>query len=283
MPSAAVDNLLLRNLDRRFSERYEIQHIPRRQRLRHRLDPRPGRSLKSPDRRMFHQLTIQPSAPLALAPVLASHRVTTLRLVHRAVDGLAAEPRAWDLLRWILEAGYRGEKDVLRREGITEAASILDLGCGTGAMAGSFRPESYVGVDTNARYIAHARSTKSGYRFEVTDGRSSSFADGSFDAVLIAGVIHHLDDASARSLLQESRRVLVPGKGVLVMWEDVPTRSRWNWIGRLVGRLDEGDFIRPPVRYLEMACEVFGQGAVRHYPMSSGVCDYVVIVAHNAT
>jgi SAM-dependent methyltransferase len=149
-------------------------------------------------------------------------------------------------------------------------------------MARSFRPESYVGVDPNARYIAHARSTKSGYRFEVTDGRSLPFADGSFDAVLIAGVIHHLDDVSARSLLQESRRVLVPGKGLLVMWEDVPTRSRWNWIGHLVHRLDEGDFISPPERYLEIACEVFGQGAVRHYPMSSGVCDYVVIVAHNA-
>jgi SAM-dependent methyltransferase len=199
------------------------------------------------------------------------------------VDGLAAEPRTWDLLRWILEAGYRGEKDVLRREGITESASILDLGCGTGAMAGSFRSESYVGVDPNARYIAHARSTKCGYRFEVTDGRSLSFADGSFDAVLVAGVIHHLDDVSARSLLEESRRVLVPGKGVLVMWEDVPTRSRWNWIGRLMHRLDEGEFISPPERYLKIAYEVFGEGAVRHYPMSSGVCDYVVIVARNAT
>ena len=221
--------------------------------------------------------------PLPLALMLGSRRVTTLRLVRRGVHALATGPRTFDLLRWILEAGYRGEKDFLRREGIAEAASILDLGCGTGAMASFFRPESYVGVDMNARYISHARTAKSRYRFEVADGRSLSFADGSFDAVLINGVIHHLDDASARSLLQESRRVLVPGRGVQVICEPVPTRSRWNWIGRLVGRLDEGDFIRPPERYLEMACEVFGQGAVRHYPISSGVCDGVVIVAHTAT
>jgi SAM-dependent methyltransferase len=204
--------------------------------------------------------------------------VTTLRLVRQGVHALAAEPRAFDLLRWILEAGYRGERDVLRREGITEAASILDLGCGTGAMAGNFRPEGYVGVDLNPRYVSRARATKSRYRFEVADGRSLPFTDGSFDAVLISGVIHHLDGDSARSVLEESRRVLVPRKGVLVMIEAVPARNRWNWIGRVIRRLDEGDFIRPPEHYIEMARELFGQEAVRHYPMSSGVCDGVVIV-----
>ncbi len=215
--------------------------------------------------------------------MLGSRRVTTLRVLRRGVHALAVEPRTFDLLRWILEAGYRGEKDVLRREGIAEAASVLDLGCGTGTMAGSFRPESYVGVDVNARYIERARATKSRYRFEVADGRSLPFADGSFDAVSITGVIHHLDDASARGLLQEGRRVLVPGSGVLVMSEPVPTRRRWNLIGRLIVRLDEGDFIRPPEQYIEMACEVFGEAAVRHYPTSSGVSDRVVIVAHNAS
>ncbi|WP_158243959.1 class I SAM-dependent methyltransferase [Mycobacterium sp. 4858] len=209
--------------------------------------------------------------------------MTILRVARRGVHALAVEPRTFDLLRWILEAGYRGEKRVLRREGITEAASVLDLGCGTGVMASSFRPESYVGVDLNPRYISRARATKSRYRFEVADGRSLPFADGSFDAVLISGVIHHLDDATVHGFLQEARRVLVPGRGVLLMSEPVPTRHRWNWIGRLVVRLDEGDFIRPSERYLEMACEVFGQGAVRHYATSSGVSDRIVIVAHNAS
>jgi SAM-dependent methyltransferase len=216
-----------------------------------------------------------------VAVLLGSHRVTDLRLVRRVVHALADQPRTWDLLCWILSAGHQGEKEVLQSEGITEAASILDLGCGTGAMAGCFRPESYVGVDPNGGYISRARATKSGYRFEIADGRSLPFADGSFDAVLIGGVIHHLDDASARSVLQESRRVLAPGRGVLVMREAVPTRNRWNWIGRLVVRLDEGDFIRPQEEYLEMAGEVFGQRAIRHYPVSSGVGDAVVIVANN--
>jgi SAM-dependent methyltransferase len=152
------------------------------------------------------------------------------------------------------------------------------LGCGTGANASHFRPEAYVGVDPHPRYISRARAKKSRYRFEVADGRSLPFADGSFEAVLIAGVIHHLDDDSARSVLEESRRVLVPGAGVLLMIEAIPPPNRWNWIGRIVRKLDEGDFILPSEHYIEMAREVFGQGAVRHYPMSTGVCDCVVVV-----
>ncbi len=214
-------------------------------------------------------------------PMLGSYRVTILSFARRGVHALAIEPRTFDALRWILEAGYRNEKDVLRREGIVEAASVLDVGCGTGAMARSFRPESYVGVDMNDRYIERARTTNPGYRFEVGDGRSLPFADGSFDAAVISGVIHHLDDASARSLLQETHRILVPGSGVLVMSEPVPTRKRWNLIGRLVVRLDEGDFIRPPERYLAMVHDIFGESAVRHYPISSGVSDRGVIVARN--
>lgn len=213
---------------------------------------------------------------------LDSHRVTILPLVRRGVHALAVEPRTFDVLRWILEAGFRSEREALRREGITDAASVLDVGCGTGVMASTFRPESYVGVDMNDRYIERARASRTGYRFEVGDGRSLPFADGSFDAALITGVIHHLDDASALSLLQETRRILAPGRGVLVMSEPVPTRKRWNLIGRVVVRLDEGDFIRPSERYIEMACKVFGEGAVRHYPMSSGVSDRLVVVAHNA-
>lgn len=205
-----------------------------------------------------------------------------LTSARRVVHTLAAEPRTFDALRWILTAGYRGVKDVLHEEGITEAASILDIGCGTGAMAGLFRPEGYVGVDTNPDYISRARSKNSRYRFEVVDGRALPFADGSFDAVVILAVIHHLDDIDARSLLQESRRVLAPG-GVLLVSEPVPARSRWNWIGHLVGRLDEGDFIRPEGRYPEMVREVFDQRAVRHFPGSSGVCNGVATVVHNAT
>jgi SAM-dependent methyltransferase len=200
-------------------------------------------------------------------------------LIQRLVDGAAAQPLLFDALRWVLEAGYRGERGVLEREGVLAARRVLDLGCGTGALAGLFAPDRYQGVDPNPRYIARGRSARPGYRFAVMDGRRLELEASSFDAVVIGGVVHHLPDADALEILREARRVLVPA-GRLVMWEDVPTVSRWNLIGGLVHHLDEGDHIRPTEAYLRLVESVFGRA--RHYAMSSGVCDYVVLVAERS-
>lgn len=200
-------------------------------------------------------------------------------LMRRLVDELAERPAVFDFLRWVLEAGYCGEKYVIRREQLSAAVRVLDLGCGTGALARNFCAESYVGVDANPRYIERAVKTKPGYTFAVMDARSLKFPSFSFDAVLISGVIHHLDDDDALAILREAQRVLKLKTGRFVMWEDIPMRRPWNLIGRVVHALDAGKHIRLAERYEDLAHSVFGHHE-RSF-MSSGVCDYVVITARN--
>jgi len=195
----------------------------------------------------------------------------------RMVHALARRPRVFDGLRWLLEAGFVGERQVLHQERCYDADAVLDLGCGTGALAGLFAPACYVGVDTDTSYLLHAAHKHPAHRFVRMDGRSLAFVRGAFDVVIIGGVIHHLDDADAAAFLAEARHVLRLATGRLVLWEDVPTRSPWNVIGRLVQRLDEGDHIRPAERYLDFVHRVFP--VVRSYAMRSGVCDYIVVVA----
>ncbi len=197
-----------------------------------------------------------------------------------AVDQLAAQPVIFDLLRWILEAGFRGEKRVLRSEGVLDSATVLDVGCGTGTLSAMFEPSSYVGVDLNCRYIERARTKHPRHRFLVMDGTDLTLPSGSFDVVIISGVIHHLTDEDSKSVLTEARRVLNPGTGRLIMWEDVPTRRTFNLPGRLVHWLDQGDHIRADAHYIKLVQAVFPH--VRYYPMSSGVCDYIVLIAGEA-
>ena len=197
-------------------------------------------------------------------------------LCEQFVSRLAARPVVFDALRWILEAGYRGERGVLRRERCAESGRVLDIGCGTGTLAGDFAAHRYLGIDPNGDYVAHARWKHPGHRFAVMDGTRLGVASGAFDTVVISGVLHHLDDALAVAILTEARRVLRPG-GRLVAWEDVPTRSALNLVGRLVHSLDEGDRIRPHDAYLDLVRSVFP--SVTAYAMRSGVCDYVVMVA----
>ena len=68
----------------------------------------------------------------------------------------------WTLSRVGVDAAfglYRQRLALLESWGILEARpSVIDLGCGTGQYC-RVTNGAYVGVDMNARYIAHARRT----------------------------------------------------------------------------------------------------------------------------
>ncbi|MFO0980001.1 MAG: class I SAM-dependent methyltransferase [Planctomycetaceae bacterium] len=197
------------------------------------------------------------------------------------VGWLASMPTVFDGLRWILEGGYRGHKSVLKGElRDTLSAStqnrVLDLGCGTGIHAPHFSPGRYQGVDVSASYIQAARRKFAGYQFDLADARTLKFEDGSFQTVLISGVLHHLNDEDATAVLSEAARMLSNG-GVAVIWEDIPCRSAWNIVGSLIHRLDQGKWIRTPSRYRELLAPWFHLESERSF--RSGVMDYVVFRA----
>ncbi len=199
--------------------------------------------------------------------------------VHR----LATQPRVWNLLRRVLEANFRGEKAVIRRELLPHAGAaprVLDLGCGTGELAPVFLRHGYAydGIDVDTPRIAYARAHFPGGAFQVMDAAHLAYPDAAFDQVLVTGVFHHLPDAVVRAIVAEMRRVLRPGGRVLVM-EDTPPPPGRNPLGGLVHRADEGGFIRRPAEY---AALFRGFAVRRAYRMRSGVCDYQVFVLEAA-
>lgn len=84
---------------------------------------------------------------------------------------------------------------------------ILDYGCGDGLNLEILHDLGYqrlVGIDVSADLLARV----SNFRVVEGDGALTPFTSGSFDAVLVDSVLHHLDiQISAR----EIRRILRPG------------------------------------------------------------------------
>jgi SAM-dependent methyltransferase len=100
---------------------------------------------------------------------------------------------------------------------------ILDLGCAAGAIShflSTFGCEP-VGVDAEPRAVERARETFPRLRFEIADVGELPFPDASFDKAVAADLVEHLDGATLRSMLSETRRVLRP-RGTLSLYTPNP-------------------------------------------------------------
>ena len=104
--------------------------------------------------------------------------------------------------------------------------SVLDVGCGTGSMAIAAKRQvgssgTVQGIDASPEMIARARKKAgtAGVDVAFTHGivESMPFADGQFDIVLNAMMLHHLPRGARAQCAREMRRVLKPGGRVLAV------------------------------------------------------------------
>ena len=104
------------------------------------------------------------------------------------------------------------------------AEQVLDLGCGTGAMAIAVAHElpgvRVIGVDGDPDVLNRARekSAAAGVDLELHEAMADAvpLSDGSVDCVVSTLVFHHLPPTVKRRALAEARRVLAPGGLLLI-------------------------------------------------------------------
>jgi 2-polyprenyl-3-methyl-5-hydroxy-6-metoxy-1,4-benzoquinol methylase len=133
---------------------------------------------------------------------------------------------------------------------------VLDLGCGPAEILSAMPNEVvYVGYDMSPHYIASAQR-KFGARgefhcrlLEQTEVATLEL----FDLVMGIGVLHHLDDTTARQFMAIAKAALKPGGRILTL--DPCFAAGQNPIARFLIARDRGQHVRNADGYLALADE----------------------------
>ena len=165
---------------------------------------------------------------------------------------------------------------------------LLEIGCGGGLMAEEYarRGASVTAVDRSAASIAvaaqHARSSGLKIAYTPSVGERLPFSDGSFDAVLSADTLEHVDDVNL--VVSEAARVLRPGGRFVYDTVNRTWKSRLLlvWLPQNVFHIappdthDYARFIKPEELRSIMArhglqhCETRGL-ALKQNPIAAGI------------
>lgn len=169
-------------------------------------------------------------------------------------------PSVYDLYQSLV--GSRAARDRLFKTYVQlrEGTRLLDIGCGTGELL-EYLPAyvQYSGVDVNPLYIELARK-KYGARgrfelIDVNDIERLALPRGSFDVVVLYGVLHHLSDEEVRNVLTFARAMQKEG-GIVFTVDGVYLEGQ-SAIKRFILSRDRGQYVRFDHEYKQLAREIF--------------------------
>lgn len=166
-------------------------------------------------------------------------------------------------------------KKIIRKElKIKRGMKILDLGSGTGILSPLFSNANYVGIDLDKKLVEFSKRNYP-YIFRKMDAQKLDFPNNSFNAVLIAGVVHHLSNKKTEKVFNGLKKTLKRNGKVLLI-EAIPPIDRFNFFGKILRKMDEGHDIREFNDYSQMFKKHFRIKTA--YKKRGGLVDYAVFV-----
>lgn len=157
---------------------------------------------------------------------------------------------------------------------------VFDIGCGPGHIVEHIpRGIEYVGFDTDAGYIDFAnRRFRNRGRFVARHfDRSAADEFGQTDLVLMNGVLHHMDDATVRDVVEAAAFVLRP-EGVLFTLDGCFEEGQ-NPVSRYLLEHDRGKFVRTAREYRDLVATAFPSPQV-HVRRDLSWAPYTFAIVH---
>lgn len=138
---------------------------------------------------------------------------------------------------------------------------VFDVGCGPGHISATIPPSiDYIGFDSDERYIQFANARFSGPKrrfYNRLFDPTAATEFGNPDLIMMNGLLHHVDDNYARTLLLNAYNALNPGG--IVFTHDPCFVDGQHPIDRYLVKSDRGEFVRTEQGYRVLVPSEFGK------------------------
>ena len=160
----------------------------------------------------------------------------------------------YDMFQVIVGAKRFRQRIIERYLRPTPGMQIIDVGCGTGAMLGHL-PHGviYHGFDLSPLYIEHAKNKFGNVgEFHCADvAEATKIGLPKADLIIAIGLLHHLDDNQATTLIRDITQLLAPSGRCIAV--DPCFEENQSRIARWFLEHDRGQNVRDRSGYLSLA------------------------------
>jgi len=135
--------------------------------------------------------------------------------------------------------------------------TFLDIGCGPADILDYIPRVDYWGFDISEEYIQKAKNkyAERGHFFAKYLDEAILHELPKFDIVLMCGVLHHMDDKTAKAIIKLAHHALKEG-GRLVTIDPCFTQDQ-NWFARFLVENDRGQNVRVESAYKMLVGKTF--------------------------
>ena len=168
-------------------------------------------------------------------------------------------PSLYLLSQGILGAKRARKKCIEEYARVEPGMRVLDIGCGPGYVVQYLPKVCYFGFDISPQYINYAKQKYGGRGKFFAQRFDADMAGklGPFDLILMAGLLHHLNDAEAVDLLDLSRRAISSTGRLITL--DPCYYARQSSVAKFLMKRDRGESIRESTEYVTLASRKFGR------------------------